>query len=1347
MSTITYDKIVGKTRAADRYQVSTVDDIDERRKTKQEISDSKLVSKLVDEIGKKTAVLTPLNVAKVALKKSNLQQAKEMGIPASQASKLDNVADNSALATTLAPAIAGLTVVNQIRRAKVTEQLQNQQNDYYKKAMLMGRQGQSFSSMAPGMAAMTTKNMMNASLNLGGIASIYELLAKHKLTSLSTEPLSYGNPGLIAAKLFGGIPGMGSAMLGGTGKLLNIGGNVAGSHGLTGISHGLNSVGDDLVRTAAAFNPKVASIMSIEGLLGGMGTVGIGIGANKLLSHIINNSVLNTSKTTRNKWNQQRYQFPNDKNHQAMQQYSMALSNIKTNLTTGAITSGEAQQLAALEKIVFNTALISDISNQMSDQGRQRHNRGVNTMNYIDKNIKDFDMSGKDLGNLFDGRMNSAQRGFFKTIGFLNSAVGATNVTSNLIKSIKGQATDESYWAYREATQGYDKDAPLKQLGRQIGQGLSATRLLYATNLKTLIGDSKDPALTAAVTSAMLLQIIAQKSTSSKNMLGELHRLEQAQDRKIEAKQNWFIDTVVKAVDKTLQKTPIIGAVMPLIHTAVGLGKMLHSFNGLLNPFNIKKNFNSFTGFFKDIRGSVIDSLRNDNIKSEDTLRARLKVTKKSKQDLVTDYFAGHFQDQMQELLELLGSQHERLYQDQYTGEFLTYEQAERRRGKRSRLLKAAMGQYGEADGLMGIAGNWLKKNIFRVSKESLAASAEKKYSHVKGMMDEFGRPLGRRTQSNSPLSNLSSNVSSWNFNSFSGNVEQMLRGIGILSLESYKLFAGYLPYLKQIAECCPESKKNKQKRIGNGGALIPFDGLSRLNSNKQFSFNVNDTINENRMSDTANHFFKTFFEHIPNITKIMEMMKKKDPKSGMLPNKDKDQTEGKGLFGHIRDWFFGDADGKRKSRWSRIKDYSKDKYSKTRDYSKDKWSKVKDFGKDAWNKTKGFGSKTAEVIKSGLVRSAPIARAGASMLLGGAMGIARLGMGIATMAASGIASVGVLPALAIATLVAGAADYIFNDGKIMKSIWNFVADSEFGKTIGGAIDSLKQGWSDLKTWVSDGISNLINSIATSIDNSFTAISDGIYSGLSKIFPKDYGGDYFASKVSARNQAQNVDTKRQEQDTKEMLDKIKNATSDNEKIQIALSYKDRISSASSQEALDGILNSKTQAQKNYFGKELSWQNMKDQVPNFTNMDLNKQDEYIKSYAELKSIKNSLGMSQEDKAGYQQVDEMIRKIKEDMRKEYEAKNPVNKEQEQKALNESLNQMKETNEFLTSQIQSMVAQSQTVNGVLLKGFTEQMQSISGNQANLNSMMNSTARLMQKPNTVILDTTVAKLIPAIN
>ena len=171
------------------------------------------------------------------------------------------------------------------------------------------------------------------------------------------------------------------------------------------------------------------------------------------------------------------------------------------------------------------------------------------------------------------------------------------------------------------------------------------------------------------------------------------------------------------------------------------------------------------------------------------------------------------------------------------------------------------------------------------------------------------------------------------------------------------------------------------------------------------------------------------------------------------------------------------------------------------------------------------------------------------------------------------------------------------------------------------------------------------------------------------------------------------------------------------------------------------------AQQNQFGKSLTWQNMKDQVPGMTGMDLNKQDEFIKSYSELKSLKNSMGMSNEDKAGYQQVDEMIRKIKDDMRKEYDAKNPVNNEAQQKALEESLQQMKETNVMLTNQIQSIVTQSSTVNGVLLKGFTEQMQSISGNQANLSTMMNSTARLMQKPNTVILDTTVAKLIPAIN
>ena len=1343
MSTINYDKIVGRTRPADRYNISTVDDIDERRKKKQEESDDARVSRLVAEIGKKTAVLTPLNVAKVALKKSNLQQAKEIGIPASQAHKLDDVPDTSMLASTLAPAIAGLTALNQIRRTKVTEDLQNKQNDYYKKALMMGRQGQSFGSMAPGMAAMTTKNMMNASLNFGGMMSMYELMTKHKLTGLSTEPLSYGNPGLIAAKMFGGIPGLGSSMLGGAGHVLN------GAGSLTGI-HGLNSVGGDLVKTAAGFNPTMASILSVEGLLGGMGTVGIGLGANKLLQHVINKSPLNTSKTSRNKWNQQRYQFPSEKSHQAIQQYGLALASIKSNLTTGSITSGEAQQLATLEKIVFNTAQISDIYMTLSDKGRQQHNRGVNTMNYIDKNIKDFDMSGKDLGNLFDGRMNSAQKAFFSTIGFLNSAVGSTNIVSNLFKSMKGQATDESFWALREAKQGYDKDAPLKQLGKQIGQGLSATRLLYATNLKTLIGDSKDPALTAAVTSAMFLQIIAQKSSSSKNMLGELHRLEEAQDRKIEAKQNWFIDTIVKGIDKTLQKTPIIGALMPLVHTTAGIGKVIKGIYNFADNITDPNYANGFTGFFKDIRTSVIDSLRNDNMKSEETIRARLKITKKTKQDLVNDYFAGHFQNQMQELLELLGSQNERLYQDQYTGDFVTHDQAEKLRKGRARKLNAAMGQFGNPDGMMGMAGNWLKKNIFRVSADTLRESALNKFSHVKGMVDEFGNPLARRTSAVSVLSGMSNNINSWSVNNFSGNSQQLLRGIGILALASYKLFAGYLPYLKQIAECCPE-KKNKTKQLGKGGSLLNLSSTSGTTHIPSNSNNTQNLISQGKINDRADMFFNTFFEHIPNITKILETMQKKDAKSGILKGGQNDPAK-RGSFGSMYDWFFGDGpDGKRKSKWSKLKDSAKDRYGNAKDSAKDRWSRAKEYGKDKMTKAKAYGSKGFEAVKSGIVRGGATAgRAGLGLMTGGAMGLARGGVGLITGLASGIASVGALPALAIATVVAGAADFIFNDGKITKAIWNSVADSSFGKMIGEGIDYLKNGWSDLKTWISDGINNILTTISDSITGAFNGIKIAMYKGMSKIPGLE---DYMNNKIreeessAAANMAQRNDAKRQETDIKDMQDRIKNAKSESERLQIALSYKDKVSGQSYQESIDGILNTKMKAQQNQFGKSLTWQNMKDQVPGMTGMDLNKQDEFIKSYSELKSLKNSMGMSNEDKAGYQQVDEMIRKIKDDMRKEYDAKNPVNNEAQQKALEESLQQMKETNVMLTNQIQSIVTQSSTVNGVLLKGFTEQMQSISGNQANLSTMMNSTARLMQKPNTVILDTTVAKLIPAIN
>ncbi len=1343
MSTIDYDKIVGRSRAANRYQVSTVDDIDERRKRKQENADDKLVAKLVAEVGKKTAVLTPLNLGKVALKSSNVQQAKEMGIPASQANKLDDVADTSILATTLAPALAGLTALNQIRRSKMTEDLANKQSDYYKKALMMGRQGQSFNSMAPGMAAMTTKNMMNASLNFGGMMSMYELLTKHKLTGLSTEPLSYGNPGLIAAKMFGGIPGLGNAMVGGAGHAIN------GVGHLTGL-HGLNSVGGDLVKTAAGFNPGVASILSLEGILGGMGTVGIGIGANKLLQHVINNSVLNTSKTTRNKWNQQRYQFPSDANHQAIQQYSMALANIKTNLSTGSITSGEAQNLAALEKIVYNTALISNIYSHISDQNRIRKNRGVETMNYVDKNIKDLDMSGKDLGNIFDGRMNSAQRAFFSTIGFLNSAVGSTNIISNLFKSFKGQATDESFWALREAKQGYDKDAPLKQLGRDIGQGLSTTRLLYATNLKTLIGDSRDPGLTAAVTSAMLLQIIAQKSVTQKNMLGELHRLEEAQDRKIEAKQNWFIDTIVKGVDKTLQKTPIIGALMPLVHTAVGIGKFAKSIYNFADDLTNPKYTKGFTGFFGDIRRSVVDSLRNDNIKSEETIRARLKITKKTKQDLVNDYFAGHFQNQMQELLELLGSQNERLYQDQYTGDFLTHDQAEKLRKGRARKLNAAMGQFNNPDGMMGIASNWVKKTLFGVSKETLRESAMK-LKHVKGLVDEFGNPIAKNLSSSG---GLSGNINSWNYNSFTGTTQTMLKGIGILALASYKLFAGYLPYLKQIADCCPE-KKNKLKNAGGRGigeGLI----IDISSSTRGTNYNTQDLINQNQQEDRASKFFNTFFEHIPNITKILELMQHKDVKSGMIEDKSKtDPSSGGGLFGWLSDFFGDGKKGPGKGRWSRFKDWSKEKYQKGKEKSSAGWTKAKEYGAKGWEAAK-YGAKTtwrgAQIVGSlGAQAAVSGARTGGALLAAGGAGLARVGAGLVGVLGSVIGGVGALPAIAIGTVLAGLADFMFNDGKMTKAIWSSITESDFGKAISESFETMKKGWDNLKTWISDGIDNIITNISDSISGAFAGIKIAIYKGMSNIPGLE---SYMNAKIkeeessSAANIAQRNDAKRQESDIKEMQQKIKDAKSENERLQIALSYKDRVSGAASQEAIDDIINAKIKSQESTFGTGMTWQGMKDQLAGFSNMDPNKRDEMIRGYSELKSLKESSGkMTAEDKASYQQVDEMIRKIKEDMRKEYEAKNPVNKEKEQAALNESLKQMQDTNNLLLGQIQTIVAQSSTVNGAMLKGFSEQMQVLSGNQNNLSTIMNSTARLMQKPNTVVLDTTVAKLIPAIN
>ena len=1315
ISNVTYDRIVGKSKA-NRYEIATLDDIEDRRKRKKEESDSSKVEAAIKALEKRTAVLTPMNLAKVALKQNNTKQAQQAGLNSNQA---DHVVDSSIFASTLAPALAGLTAINQIRRSRITEELGNKQNDNYNKALMLGTKGASFGQLAPGLAASSLRQTMNSALNFGGLMSMYELLTKHKLTGLSTEPLSYGNPGLIAAKLFGGIPGMGNAMIGGAGHLMNGAGNVSGLHGL-------NSVGGSLLGTAAGFDPKTASILSAEGVLGGMGTVGVGILFNKFLKGITDKSILNTSKSTRNKWNQQRYQFPNEQSHRAIQQYGLALANIKSGLSNGSISSGEAQQLATLEKIVFNTAPITDIFTQLHDAKRLTKNNNVATLNYVDKNIGDMDLSGKNLRNLFaNDRMNKAQGAFFQTIGFLNSLNNAVNIVPNLFKSMKGQATDETFWKYREAKQGYDKDAPLKQLDD--GNDLSVRRLLYATNLKTLIGNSKDPGLTAAITSAILLQVIAQKaSNGKKNILGELNRLETLQDEMLQKKQDWFIDIVVKSVDKTLQKTPIIGAIMPAIHTLVGVGKMAKGIFNFANNITDPKYAKGFTGFFTDMRKTVIDSLRSDKVKSEATMRAHLKLTKKTKQELVADYFAGRFQDQMQELLELMGSNREPLYQDQYTGNFVTRKEAEKLRNRRAKRVDRLMGEFDDPDSLTGKVGNWFKKKLFMVNEDTLKRSS-RKMKHVSGLVKEFREP---KDNSSNTSSNL--NVKSFSGTTFTGSINNMVKGIGLLTLASYQLFAGYLPYLKEIAECCPERKK-KLKSTNQSG-------IAFLGSNRESGYgNTQDLINQTKSQDLASRFFSTMFEHIPNITKILEYISKKEVKSGMKLTDDKSKTNpnNKGILGTVIDWvsdmFDIDIGGRRD------KNPKKGKWSRLKDFARDKASSAKDYGKGKWNTTKGFVSTGMDIAKNGLSKGSTLLRGGGAVLLrGGAMALS----GIASL----IGGIGALPALAIGTILATAADFIFNDGKITKSIWNSVKDSEFGKMLGEGVETLVKGWSDLKTWISDGITNMLTTIGDSIDSAFTSIKDGVYGGLYKVT----GFDYFKEKLdeSAANTAQRNDTRRQEADIKDMKAKIQGAKSENERLQIALSYKDRVSGASFQETMDSILNSKMQSQEKAFGKSMTWQNMQEQIGNLASMDTNKRDEMIRGYSELKSMKESSGLvTPEDKASYQKVDEMIRKIKEDVRKEYELKNPVDKSKEQTALTESLKQMQDTNTLMASQMQQMIKESSTVNGVMLKGFTEQINSLSGNQSNISNMMNMTAKMMQKPNVITLDTTVAKLIPAIN
>ena len=1308
---------------------SRLNDIDSDYERKREETIDSTVSKLINTINKKTSILAPLQMGKMAMSSSGVG-ATGQGLTSAHQKTLDQIStvnaksqeaiDNlSGMTQALAPALAGLTAVTQLGRSNQNIDAMNKQSKLYEKTIEHLKNGSTFGSVAPGLAASTTKEAMRTSLGAGSLLGAYDLATTGAMSSTSTGLMSLGHPGMAAATMSGGMHGLGSNIMGLGGSGLNAVGK------LTGVS-GLSKVGSDMSTTAAGFDPATASMLSLEGALGFGGMMGIGIAANKMLNHVIDNSVLSKGKKNHQKWNLDNRFRRSSENPLAMQNYMSGLSGIKSALQMGVITAGEAQVLSTLEKIVFNTAAISEINDNLGDTERLKSNKNKMSMNQIDRETLQKDFSGTDTENLFNnGKLNKAQLAFLQTVSTLNSGLKSVNVLTNLVKSFKFQETDESYWALREAQQRNDPDSGIKEFAKKHDITLSDVNLLHS-DLKSLIGNSPNPELAAAFYSTSYLQLIAQKSIGNKGgtgFIGELEKIKRDEEDRYLQNQDLIIDMIIKPMDKLLQKIPVIGAVMPAVHTIVDLAKGVSKLKDL--PGNIG-------GFFGDMRKNVIDGMRDQRVKNETALRTELKTKALSHEELANIYISQELHKDLTKIQMLLGSNEEGTVQDVYTGEFITVQELKERRAKQQANMEEMLQEFDQDDNAFDMAKSWFKKKVFRINEKDLKDTAMESYDYLNKLKSEFDtsglKGLDRPDQTN-PFG-IGTEKSESEFGPGSKSYSMMKFAMNTLGLKDdplskasgvgyYSMMEEYIPYLKEIKDCiceCECDSKNPKNSSPSDQSNQEKLSKSKLKfPNTQNAKNTQDLLEIQKAKDQKNQFYEVFFKHIPYLEKLYNLNRKVVIKSGILKDVKKDtssDSEDRGILGNIIDWMgFGeDADGRKNKK---NKKNNKNRFGKTWRNVK---TGVKDLAKTGWNSIKNFKP-------TGLLANAM------------RVGLAALS-GLAAAPALAVAGKTALVGLAVGSVV-GIMDNLFNDGKLTGKLWDSVKDTDMGRIMINTFDNVKTMFSNIKTWFTD---------------LGTSIKDGIYGGLYKLTGLDIFKDGLSSShpnSSASTQAEALQKTINKQKEDDLFNRLNSAKTPNEKFQIISSLKNDsgISNEAKQRAIDSIVQDEEKDHSSKFGYTLNWGNMQNTMGSIRKMDPSKQNEYIKEYDEYQTIlRNFDKLNDVDKGAYEAINKMIAKIKEETRKDIESKSGVDKPKEHEELMKSLKTINEASMHTIDQVKNLIKESSSVNGVVLKSFSDQINVLSNSQGNIAGVLNATARLTQNPNKIVLDNNVLKLVPAL-
>ena len=1278
------------------YNDPRVKELREDSKDDKEITNNSTVMNAIAAVQRQVQGLTLGNAALKPYVKGQLPGGHEQAFSSTDLRHLEEIQKST---ESLAPFMkhlgeltGAISAIQQITTSKLKINETREHNDNLGKSIYALQNGKSFGSIAPALMAGTARSGMTAAGTIGAGSWLYDMFYNGGALSATTNnAVALSNPGFMLSSLFGGIQGLGHGVGALAGKGLGLAGSLTGSQTLTS---GATSL--------ATLDPTIA------GLIGTVSLIGTSIGAKKVLDNIIKNSPLSNAKR-QNRFNLSHQFAKATDNPMAMQNYIQS-NNILRQLQSQNLIQDPANALmvSKLNEIAYNTALLQDMYEVVANKGINDRNSGVRALNQYDKDISKYDPTGRDQINLFNnGKLSGGHVGFLRAMeGFDN--IFKTFSASTYIKALSGGNTSPNQGKLTEALAGGDPDHAIKTFALRHGITRSQAQLLNNDPLELIgkaSGSYEEKMLMSQLLIAGLLQLQASKALKGNgkdSIIGELAKLQQEQEEKMNQNMSLLQRTQIEFM-RGLAKTPLLSALVPALNAtgflsrnAIGAAGAIGS--AIFNP--IKTGNRMISGVkdgWKNIKGRVIDSMRPDDVKNESTIRGNINAKALTLSEMA-DKATLQIPHLLQDIKWLLGSTDKAKVQDRYTGDYVTPDELSKRfKQKKKDLIKMARTQN-EDESYFDMAGTWLKKKTFGIKDRDFRRNAMDNYSHIGEILNELSPDINSLQHSQTSDTKFRLNPRGANI-----NIKGSMPGAKGTPLYSTLNFLN----------------KSISSHFGNQQSMDPRDSYYQM-MEKYIPLleEIRDCVCKKCDCDEKGS------NGPRNIS--AQKIKELQSKLNFLNKNPKGPIHNRTIMDNIKDT----VDGDQKEKFYKVF-YGNMPYlsrifkllnkqiihsgmsgpnpngSGSGSDSDDSWfggwfdrgSKNPKGPKPAGPKAPGLWDKTKQYAGKGLSMAWDVAKfAGAGILMPILEGAAGL-IGGATIA--GAATVG-----AVSSIVGMVVDKVFFDGKYTPMLLEYLKNS----------------------WVGQSMTDAFNWIAESEPVQWAKKEFGSRGSFGKT-----SGEQFKYWDQNKINAQ-----------------LARGTTTSAKLNILNQNAQFIDPSMRQKIIDQILSEDDSNNTNKYGFTLSAANVNEKYQDIMNMDPVKRMEFYKDYNNTQATKlNAKVMSQEESNAYKDLNNKMQKMFIDANKDKRDQDQKDKDKAQ--IDEILKTLNETqiqsNESLNSSIQSVVNQNAATNSAIIKGFSEQVGSIAQQQGSITNMLSLTAKLMQKPNTFVLDPTVTKLFPALN